>query len=150
MTASNPFLRLVEAGSEVVAASVKYGEKFFATATGRERAEIESELRQAKAIGQFTILMASAKAKSALSDLVGHEEATPETPPASADRGATGEVVMVDIDPPSCIEDYDALTASQIVALLPELSREERGVVMTYESGNRNRKSILKEVTRLA
>ncbi|CAB4858426.1 unannotated protein [freshwater metagenome] len=147
MTASNPFLRLVEAGSEVVAASVKYGEKVFVSVSGRERAEIESELRQAKAVGQFTMLMASAKAKNALNDLMGHEHVAPEVSPVTDDNL---QEPVVDAEPPTCIDDYDALTASQIVALLSELSREEREHVLTYESANRNRKSILKELSRLA
>lgn len=149
MTASNPFVRLIEAGGEVLAASVKYGEKVILGMSGRERAEVEAELRQAKAVGQFTVLMAAAKAKSALNDLV-HQDAptAPSTEPA-ATPSATDEVT-VDLDPPVCIEDYDALTASQIVVLLSELSRDEREQVLAYESANRARNSILKELSRLA
>jgi hypothetical protein len=147
VTASNPFVRLVEAGGEVVAASFKYGEKLLLGISGRERAEVEAELRQAKAVGQFTILMASAKAKGAINDLV-HPEATapsePETPTVTTDDA------VVDLDAPTCIEEYDSLTASQIVALLSELSHEERGQVLAYENANRGRNSILKELARLA
>ena len=147
MTASNPLLRLVEAGSEVVAASVKYGEKVLLGISGREREAVEAELRQAKAVGQFTILMASAKAKSAINDLVRPETST--APTAESPVVVTGEA-KVDLEPPSGIEDYDALTASQIVTLLSELSREERDYVLAYETANRGRNSILKELTRLA
>ena len=147
MTASNPFVRLIEAGGEVVAASVKYGEKVILGISGRERAEVEAELRQAKAVGQFTVLMATAKAKSALNDLV-HQEAS-TTPPA-AQTATPSDEVTIDLDPPVCIEDYDALTASQIVVLLSELSLDEREQVLAYESANRGRNSILKELSRLA
>ncbi len=147
MTASNPFVRLIEAGGEVLAASVKYGEKVILGISGRERAEVEAELRQAKAVGQFTVLMATAKAKSALNDLV-HQEAS-TTPPA-AQTATPSDEVTIDLDPPVCIEDYDALTASQIVVLLSELSRDEREQVLAYESANRGRNSILKELSRLA
>lgn len=147
MTASNPFVRLIEAGGEVLAASVKYGEKVILGISGRERAEVEAELRQAKAVGQFTVLMATAKAKSALNDLV-HQEAS-TAPPAEQTATPSAEV-KIDLDPPVCIEDYDALTASQIVVLLSELSRDERKQVLAYESANRGRNSILKELSRLA
>lgn len=147
MTASNPLLRLVEAGSEVVSASVKYGEKVLLGISGREREAVEAELRQAKAVGQFTILMASAKAKSAINDLVRQETAT--APPAETPEAVRDEA-QIDLEPPRSIEDYDALTASQIVALLSELSHEERMYVLAYETANRGRNSILKELTRLA
>lgn len=147
MTASNPFVRLVEAGGEVVAASFKYGEKLLLGISGRERAEVEAELRQAKAVGQFTILMASAKAKDAINDLVHHEATTPSEPETPT---VTTDDAVVDLDAPTCIEEYDSLTASQIVALLSELSNEERGEVLAYESANRGRNSILKELARLA
>jgi hypothetical protein len=148
VTASKPFLRLVEAGSEVIVASFKYGEKVVLGATGRERAEIESDLRQAKAVGQFTILMATAKAKGALSDLVGRDNSITDAT-ATPESGRVEDDVILDVEPPQCIDDYDALTASQIVKLLSELSREERTDVLTYESANRNRNSILKELSRL-
>ena len=147
MTASNPFVRLVEAGGEVVAASVKYGEKLILGISGRERAEVEAELRQAKAVGQFTVLMASAKARSAINDLVHQESATaPTAEPATV----ASNDARIDLDAPTCIEEYDSLTASQIVALLGELSREEREQVLAYESANRGRNSILKELARRA
>jgi hypothetical protein len=146
VTASNPFLRLVEAGSEVVSASVKYGEKLMLGISGREREEVEAELRQAKAVGQFTVLMAAAKAKSAINDLV--QPGSPNS--AKPDKTTATDEARIDVDPPTCIEDYDALTASQIVILLGELSQSERNQVLAYESANRGRKSILKELSRLA
>ena len=147
MTASNPLIRLVEAGSEVMAASVKYGEKVILGISGREREAVEAELRQAKAVGQFTILMASAKAKSAINDLVRPETATA---PAAETPVVVTDEAQVDLEPPRGIEDYDALTASQIVSLLSELSHEERNYVLAYETANRGRNSILKELARRA
>jgi len=114
---------------------------------GRERAQVEAELRQAKAVGQFTILMASAKAKSAINDLVHQETAKPPTAEPSTVKT---DDAQIDVDAPSCIEEYDSLTASQIVALLGELSPEEREQVLAYESANRGRNSILKELARRA
>ena len=146
MTASNPLIRLVEAGSEVISASVQYGEKVILRISGRERQAVEAELRQAKAVGQFTILMASAKAKSAINDLVRQESTTEqsaETPIVVTDEAD------VDLEPPKCIEDYDALTASQIVVLLSDLSHDDRNHVLAYETANRGRNSILKELSRL-
>jgi len=145
VTASNPLIRLVEAGSEVISASVKYGEKVILGISGRERQAVEAELRQAKAVGQFTILMASARAKSAINDLVRQESTT--------EQSAETPIVVTDgadVEPPTCIEDYDALTASQIVVLLSELSHDDRNHVLAYETANRGRNSILKELSRLA
>ena len=130
-----------------MAASVKYGEKVILGLSSRERQAVGAELRQAKAVGQFTILMASAKAKGAINDLVRQESAA--APMAETPNVVTDEA-QVDLEPPSGIEDYDALTASQIVALLSELSHDERNHVLAYETANRGRNSILKELSRLA
>ena len=51
---------------------------------------------------------------------------------------------------PACIDEYDSLTASQIVPLLADLTADERREVLAYESARRGRNSILKELQRLA
>ena len=151
MTASNPFLRIVTAASDLAGAVVKLGESVAVRVTGKEREAIHSELRQAQAVGQFTVLMATAKAKAAVSDLLPktESEAAAEAPSTAA-QPTTTEVGSDPVAVPTSIADYESLTASQIVAQLEELTAEERSEILAYEQANRARNSILKEISRLA
>ena len=151
MTASNPFLRIVTAVSDLAGAVVKLGESVAVRVTGKEREAIQSELRQAQAVGQFTVLMATAKAKAAVSDLLPktESETSAEAPSTAAQPTAT-EVGSDPVAVPTSIADYESLTASQIVAQLEELTAEERSEILAYEQANRARNSILKEISRLA
>lgn len=152
MTASNPFLRIATAASELVGSVVKLGESVAVRVTGKEREAIQSELRQAQAVGQFTVLMATAKAKSAVADLL--PKPTPsvenESNEPTGDPEPAAKEVRELLVAPSAIADYDSLTAAQIVAQLSDLSAEERSEILAYEQANRSRNSILKEISRLA
>lgn len=152
MTASNPFARIVAAVSELASAAAKLGESVAERATGKEREAIQSELRQAQAVGQFTVLMATAKAKAAISDLLPKAtvESVDATPAPREDEQTTTEIGVDRLSPPTSIPDYDSLTASQVVAQLGELTAEERSEILAYEQANRARNSILKEISRLA
>ncbi len=101
-----------------------------------------SEVRQARAIGQLTVLATSAKVKQWLSTPVASEE--PVTPTA-APSAPTSKV-----SPPRCITDYVNLSASQIVPLLAGLTAAELKQVEKYESATRQRKTILAAVARSA
>ena len=59
-----------------------------------------------------------------------------------ARTGATPEP-----EPP--IADYDALSAGEIVALLPELEPRELRAVAAYERANRKRRSVLERAGQL-
>ena len=142
MTASKPVARALASAGDLANAVVKYGEAAVAKVSGKEREQIESELRQAKAVGQFTVLMAVSKLKAAMTP----EEAptpSPAEPTVATEPVPQGEA-------PTCIDEYDSLTASQIVPLLADLTADERSEVLAYESARRGRNSILKELQRLA
>ena len=142
MTASKPVARALASAGDLASAVVKYGEAAVAKVSGKEREQIESELRQAKAVGQFTVLMAVSKVKAAI---------TPDE--ASVAPPAESTVVTESVphgEAPACIDEYDSLTASQIVPLLADLTADERREVLAYESARRGRNSILKELQRLA
>lgn len=95
--------------------------------------KIQRELRQAKAVGQFTVLSASAKVKQSLKKTPASP--TVETEPESATEPAP--------EAPRCVPDYVNMSASQIVPLLKGLTDEERAEVLTYEQATRGRKTIL-------
>ena len=89
------------------------------------------ELRQARAVGQLTVLAASAKLKSHfLSEPSPEPEASPSVPEAAP-------------EPPRGIPGYENLSAAQIVPLLKGLTAQERDEVLEFESATRQRKTIL-------
>jgi hypothetical protein len=96
---------------------------------------LQSEIRQARAIGQLTVLTTSAKVKKWL--------ATEAPAPTAATPRENNTPARPDVDAPSCIGDYVNLSASQIVPLLAGLTSEERAQVFAYESATRQRKTIL-------
>lgn len=61
-------------------------------------------------------------------------------------RLANGRLVKVVIAPVSNepVVGYDALTAAQVVELLPTLTDEQRSAVLVYETANRARATVLK------
>jgi hypothetical protein len=83
---------------------------------------VQRELRQARAVGQLTVLSAPQ------SEVVADEPAPPSVP-----------VLPV----PAGIPDYENLSASQIVPLLRGLTTEERTEVLAYETATRGRKTII-------
>ena len=94
--------------------------------------KVSRELRQAKAIGQLTLLTIGSKIKSA-------------NAPATETSSATVTPTPVDteVGEPNCIENYGELTASQIVPLLDGLTAAERANVLAYEMSTRQRRTIL-------
>ena len=98
--------------------------------------KVGSDLRQAKAVGQFTVL-------SAMSELKKHAK-TPETPAPKITLEAKIKMPKEKKPtPPTCISNYVDLTAAQIVPLVASLTPEERAEVLAYEKATRERKTIL-------
>ena len=94
--------------------------------------KVSRELRQARAIGQLTVLTATSKLKNAFAgDETTRSPEPAPTPPAEVR------------DAPACIPDYANLSAAQIVPLLGALTADERIDVATYEESTRKRKTIL-------
>ena len=93
---------------------------------------VQRELRQARAVGQFTVLAASHKLKQSVHPV--HENVV------SANQQPASATVA---SPPSCIPEYVNLSASQIVPLVRALNDGERAEVLEYENATRQRKTIL-------
>ena len=96
---------------------------------------LSSEVRQARAVGQLTVLASSAKLKQWL-----NSPTQTEAPLRSEESPAAP---TSNVPAPSCLVDYVNLSASQIVPLLGGLTATERSQVMKYESATRQRKTIL-------
>ena len=121
--------------SRLLSSIIRYAEEAAVKLGGKERTDVEATLRQAKAIGELTILMSTAKVKEMLANL------SPETSvsePQSAPTILSNEPAME-----SPLPDYDSLTASQIVALMADLTADERAIVVAYEEQHRRRSSVL-------
>lgn len=132
--------RFSSVATRLISSVTKYAEEVAVKFGGKERSDVEATLRQAKAIGELTVLMSTAKVKELLSNL------TPE--PTADVPESTDAVVEEAVQLNSPLPDYDSLTAAQIVALMATLSSEERAVIVEYEIQNRRRATILKAVGR--
>ncbi len=117
---------LVHLGEKVIGESLQ--------AAGPTSERVARELRQARAVGQFTVLTATAKLKQQFSS------PTP-THVASDVSEETSNVVVPPT--PTAIPDYKNLSASQIIPLLDGLTSMERDEIAAYESATRGRKTIL-------
>ncbi|MBU6233484.1 MAG: hypothetical protein KJS64_04465 [Acidobacteria bacterium] len=131
--------RLSEAALRLVGSLTRYAEEAIVRTGGRDRQEIESTLRNAKAIGELTVLMSSAKIKEYVGSLA-------SSPVIDDSENGSVEPASGVGTAPDFIPHYDSLTASQIVSVLPSLSAEERQAVAIYESGNRARSLILQHL----
>ena len=104
--------------------------------------QIRQQSRNAKMIGQMVVRMGASKAE----DFVGRtrrriETAAPAT--ESPIKPQTTESIPV-AEP---ISNYSVLSAPQVIALLPTLSRDEIASIQTYEKINRNRRTVLAAIT---
>ena len=130
--------RFSSVATRLLSSVIRYAEEAAVKIGGKDRSEVEATLRQAKAIGELTVLMSSAKVKEILANLTPETATEPSEDSASNDE--TSELAET-IEAP--LPDYDALTAAQIVALMANLSPEERAVVIAYEEQHRRRSTIL-------
>ena len=121
--------------TRLISSVVRYAEEAAVRLGGTERSDVQATLRQAKAIGELTVLMSTAKVKEMLEGL------TAETSSDATRIDTVNLPVAPIMDSP--LPDYDSLTASQIVALMANLTSEERAVVVAYEEQHRRRSSIL-------
>ena len=124
---------LLHASERLVASVVLVGTRLVSHPHVAAHTEkVSRELRQARAVGQFTVLTATAKLKAALAAETSETTTPPEDSP-----------IVVVPDAPTCIPDYANLSASQIVPLLSALTEDERVDVANYESATRRRRTIL-------
>jgi len=127
--------RLGAVATRLISSVVRYAEEVAVKLGGKERDDVEATFRQAKAIGELTVLMSTAKVKELLNNRA-PESTEGQTPTSSLEAP-----VPPTMEAP--LPDYDSLTASQIVALMASLSPEERAVVVAYEEQHRRRSTIL-------
>jgi hypothetical protein len=114
--------RIVHALEQIVERHVPNGE------------DLSKELRQAKAIGQLTVLMGSHKLQELWKSTAPVNPAPPEASPEAPAPVELAEVPWVD---------YDSLSASEVVSALEGAGEELRSAVFRYESQQRARQSIL-------
>lgn len=98
--------------------------------------KVGSDLRQARAVGQFTVL-------SAVSELKKHAKTSEMPAPKITFEAKIKMPKEKKPSPPSCISNYVDLTAAQIVPLIASLTPEERSEVLAYEKATRERKTII-------
>jgi hypothetical protein len=125
---------IVRSSERLVTTALMVGTKVATDAGVPEHTErVSRELRQARAVGQLTVLTAQAKLRKLLERPASEKEpvATPATVPQS------------DAVAPECVPNYANLSASQIVPLLKALDESERREVLEYELATRRRKTIL-------
>jgi hypothetical protein len=96
---------------------------------------VQGEVRQANAVGQFTVLSLVARLK----EMFPQERADGET----ANSPVATEPAAATPTSPACVPEYDNLSAAQIVPLLRALTPTERAEVLTYETSTRQRKTII-------
>jgi hypothetical protein len=124
---------LAESSERLLSSLGSLGIKILAVPGTLARSDkVTRELRQARAVGQLTVLATAAKVRSKF--------AAPPAPvraenPEPESAGTTA--------PPACIPDYANLSAAQIVPLLSALTDVERAEVAAYEGATRKRKTIL-------
>ena len=127
--------RLTKALEDLSGAVVHYIEGATSKVSGKEASEIQSTLRQARAVGEFTVLMTVNELKKKFES----SESSADTPVVVDDTGDT----HIEAVAPACIPDYDTLTATQILELLPTLSSDDVSSVITYETATRARARIV-------
>ncbi len=111
----------------------------------RGRAHVEAQVRTARAVGQLARQLGSRPHQT--SEVTREPSPAPASPPAAHTREVA--VRVTDDREPLPIEGYDALAASQVVARLGGLSREELERVERYETAHRARRTILHRVAQL-
>ncbi len=140
------FSALKESTEKVASSIVHLGEKVAidsVIALGPVSERVSRELRQARAVGQFTVLSVTSQLKARLMP-----QPTPAAPPTnSASRSAAPSVAADEPPTPSGVPGYENLSAAQIIPLLGGLSDAERTEVREYEAATRGRKTILAALT---
>lgn len=107
----------------------------------RGRARVDQALRQARALGELSVRFGQRELQRRSG---GAGDADKAATPASAVRHPEAGPAPDDV-----IADYDALSASQIVPLLPGLDADERARVTAYEEKARARQTILRRLAQL-
>jgi hypothetical protein len=124
-------------------------------AKGRQR--VETEISNARVVGQFTVAKGQRDLTSLLGGLLHGTEADeidqveePEEgvpPSAATPRPAPDPADTAVVE--TALEGYDTLSASQVVRRLESLGPDELQAVHRYEASHRNRRTILNRTNQL-
>ena len=122
-----------------------------------------TQASNARVIGQFALGATNAKARKSLSDAEAHfqeflrivgesarpsSKASESSSSSSSTKKATAEAsVTHGVD--DLVEDYDNLTAAQILPFLAPLGAEQLERIETYEQSQRARKTVLNRLRQL-
>jgi len=115
--------------------------------------QVENQVLQARIMGQFAVAEGERRIKREVEQRFGREDPVPaprvEAHPAAPTR-ASGNGSRPKADASGLpIQDYDELSASQVVARLAGLSGEELDAVRVYEESQRQRRTILTRIEQL-
>jgi hypothetical protein len=105
------------------------------------------ELSNARFIGRIAVDQGVAQLRTKLSDATAADP-EPERPAAVPPIDVVPEADPVSADD-LALPDYDTLPAIDIVAKLETLSVDEREAIATYESSNRQRRTVLGKLAQL-
>ena len=123
-----------------------------------------TQASNARVIGQFALGATNAKARQSLSDAEAHlqaflrivaESARPSATRTDASTGSGSAAksstanASSDLGIDDLIENYDGLTAAQILPLLAPLPTEQLDRVEAYEQSQRARKTVLNRLRQL-
>ena len=109
----------------------------------RGRARVDHVLRQARALGELSVRFGSRELRRR-TEGDGRDASKRTHAPATIEARRNAGPPPNDV-----IADYDTLSASQIVPLLPGLDPEERARVTAYEEKARARQTILRRLSQL-
>ena len=109
----------------------------------RGRARVDQALRQARALGELSVRFGQRELQRRTEGAADATRDDAAAEAAAARRRAAGPA------PDDVIADYDALSASQIVPMLPGLEPAERSRVAAYERKARGRQTILRRIEQL-
>ena len=122
-----------------------------------------TQASNARVIGQFALGATNAKARKSLSDAEAHfqeflrivgesarpsSKASESSSSSSSAKKATAEA-SVNHGVDDLVENYDNLTAAQILPLLAPLGAEQLERIETYEQSQRARKTVLNRLRQL-
>jgi len=117
---------------------------------------VTTTLRNARAIGQFTVLSLVAQGKKMMAKVVPTDNSpTPAShfgPNALPVASVASTVVDHEVqtrNAPTCIANYETLTANQIIPLLSRLTAEELREVQSFESSGKARARVLAAIEKL-
>ena len=118
-----------------------------------------TQAANARVIGQFALGSTNAKARKSIADAEQHvqaffkiiaESAKPSRSQTDATASSSGSVKITEASAhDGSIDNYDALTAVQILPLLATLSPAELQQISDYEQAHRARKTVLARIRQL-